>query len=250
MTHGTWAIFKRELLGLWVTPLAWVLLSSFLLLQGGVFYSIVLHHSVMQDPASAISPLEAYFGHQSVLLSMTLLLLCPALSMRTFAEERRSGTIEGLLTAPISATQLTLGKYLATLVTYVAIWAPTASYALILSGAGAIHLSTLLISYSGLFLVGASSLALGILMSALSKSQLIALLLTMLCQFGLFLVGIFHYVLDPGPLFDISAHLSLTTLLEETSRGLLDSRRLVLHGGLSAWALFVTVRVVDSWRTT
>ncbi len=96
----TWTICKRGLLGLWVTPLAWVLLTAFLLVQGGVFYSILLHSGSLGTEAGVVGPLQAYFGQQSVLLSMTLLFVCPALTMRTFAEERRSGTIEVLPGCP------------------------------------------------------------------------------------------------------------------------------------------------------
>ena len=85
------------MLSLWVTPLAWVLLTVFLLLQGIIFYSIVVHFSSMTDLALESGPVQAYFGQDSILLLMTLLLVCPALTMRRFAEERRSGTIEALL---------------------------------------------------------------------------------------------------------------------------------------------------------
>lgn len=247
--RGAWPVFKRELLSLWVTPLAWVLLVAFLLLQGGVFYSIVLHYSAMSDAAEQVGPLEAYFGQQSVLLSMTLLLVCPALTMRSFAEERRAGTIEGLLTAPVGSFPIVLGKYAATLVTYAVLWTPTLLYAVILRDTGAVDARVLLVSYGGVLLVGASYLSIGTLMSAMSSSQLVALLLSIAWQFGLFLLGIGEYVLGDGPLRDVSAYLSLTTLLEETSRGLLDSRRLFFHASLAAWALFVTTHVVDSWRT-
>lgn len=248
--RAAFAIFKRELLSLWVTPLAWVLLTVFLLLQGAIFYSITLHHSMMTGPSLDSGPLQAYFGQQSLLLSMTLLLICPPLTMRTFAEERRSGTIESLLTAPLSSPQLAVGKYFAALTTYLLIWAPTALYAVILRGTGTVFVPTLLVSYTGIFLVGSSYLALGMLVSSLSKSQLIALLLSMFLQFGLFVLGIGHYILEPGVLRDMSSHLSLPLLLEETSRGLLDSRRVVLHTSLAIWAIFVTTRVIDSWRSS
>ncbi len=134
---GFFAVYRREMLSLWVTPLAWVLLSVSLLLQGGVFYSIVVHFAQLSELTLDTGPLQAYFGQHSVLLSITLLLICPALSMRTFAEERRSGTIESLLTAPVSAGALVLGKYGAVLSTYVLIWAPTLLYAVILRTHGA-----------------------------------------------------------------------------------------------------------------
>ena len=100
---GFTAIFRREMLSLWVTPLAWVLLTVFLLLQGGIFYSIVAHFAGFAELSVDEGPLGAYFGQNSIFLLMTLLLVCPALSMRLLAEERRSGTIEALMTAPVGA---------------------------------------------------------------------------------------------------------------------------------------------------
>ena len=93
LATGAFAIYRREMLSLWVTPLAWVLLAAFLLVQGGIFYSIVLHFSQMTELSLDTGPLEAYFGQHSVLISMTLLLVCPALSMRTFAEEHATHVV-------------------------------------------------------------------------------------------------------------------------------------------------------------
>lgn len=246
--RGLLAVYRREMLSLWVTPLAWLLLGIFLLLQGGVFYSIVVHFAQMPDLSLDAGPLPAYFGQHSVLLSITLLLLCPALCMRTFAEERRSGTIESLLTAPVGAASLVLGKYLAVLSTYVLIWAPTVLYAVILRTTGGVDWAVVGTSYLGLFLVGASYLALGVLMSSVTRSQLIALMLAIFVQFGIFVLGIGEYVFDPGPLQALCAHVSLSTQLEEMSKGIVDLRRVVFDLSLVAWGLFVTTRVVESWR--
>jgi len=247
--RGWRAIYAREMLSLWVTPLAWVLLVVFLLLQGGIFYNIVRHFSNLADLSLDSGPLQAYFGQQSVLMSMTLLLLCPALSMRLFAEERRSGTIETLLTAPVSALGAVMGKYLATLSTYVLIWLPTLLYAVVLRDTGSVDWGALGASYLGVFAVGAGYLALGLLMSTLSKSQLVAMMLTVLVQFGVFVLGIGEYVFDPGVLRDVCAYVSLAGQMEEFSKGIVDLRRLVFNGTLAFLALFLAVRVVDSWRT-
>ncbi|HSC86986.1 MAG TPA: ABC transporter permease [Polyangiaceae bacterium] len=243
-----WTLFVRELRSLWVTPLAWVLLSSFLLLQGGIFYTVTLHFSQMTDLSPEASPLAAYFGQSSLLLTFTLLLLCPALTMRTLAEERKTGSVELLLAAPIGSLEIVLGKYLATLVTFGLIWSPTLLYSVMLRTALHVDWQVIAVGYLGIGLIGSSYLALGVLTSAMAKSQLIALLLAMLVQFGLFVLGIGEYVFDPGPLRDLSAHLSLTTLLEETAVGLIDTRRLVLHGSVTVWALYVASQLVDSWR--
>ena len=246
---GFLAVYRREMLSLWVTPLAWVLLVVFLLLQGGIFYNIVAHFSNLTELSLDSGPLQAFFGQQSVLISMMLLLLCPALSMRLFAEERRSGTIEALLTAPVTPLSVVLGKYLATTTTYVLIWLPTLLYAILLKDTGNVDWGALGASYLGVFGIGASYLAIGVLMSAMTKSQLLALMLSVLVQFGLFVLGIGEYVFDPGALRDLSAYVSIAGQMEEFSKGIVDVRRLVFDGSLVLLALFMTTRVVDSWRT-
>lgn len=246
--RGFLAIYRRELLSLWVTPLAWVLLTVFLLLQGGTFYSIVTHFVSMPDVSVDTGPLQAYFGQDSIFLLMTLLLVCPALSMRVFAEERRSGTIEALLTAPVTPASVVLGKYSALLTTYVLIWAPTLLYVVILRKTGVVDWGVVGSSYLGLFGIGAAYLSVGTLMSAMTKSQLVALLLTIFFEFGLFILGVGEYIFDPGVLRDVCAHVSMMGQMEDFSKGILDLRRVVFDCSLSAVGLFVTTRVVDSWR--
>ena len=168
---GLIAIYRREMSSLWVTPLAWVLLTVFLLLQGGIFYSIVAHFASFAELSVDEGPLGAYFGQNSIFLLMTLLLVCPALSMRLLAEERRSGTIEALMTAPVGSVGVVLGKYAASLLTYVTIWVPTVLYVVILRKTGNVDWHVVGVSYLGLFLVGAQYLAIGTLASALTKSE-------------------------------------------------------------------------------
>jgi ABC-2 type transport system permease protein len=245
---GFFAIFRREMLSLWVTPLAWVLLGVFLLLQGGIFYSIIVHFSTFSDLSVDDGPLGAYFGQNSVFLLMTLLLVCPALSMRLLAEERRSGTIESLMTAPVDAAGVVLGKFAAALTTYVAIWIPTVLYVVILRKTGNVDWPVVLSSYLGLFLVGAQYLAIGILSSALTKSQFVALLITVLVQFGLFVLGIGEYIFDPGLLHDVCSYVSLAGHMEDFAKGVIDTRRVLYDASLAIFCLFLTTRVVDQWR--
>jgi ABC-2 type transport system permease protein len=245
---GFAAVFRREMLSLWVTPLAWVLLGVFLLLQGGIFYSILAHFASFAELSVDAGPLGAYFGQSSIFLLMTLLLVCPALSMRTLAEERRSGTIETLLTAPVGSAGVVLGKYAALLLTYALIWLPTTLYVVILRKTGTVDWLVVLSSYLGLFLVGAQYLSIGVFASALSKSQFVALLVTVLIQFGLFVLGIGEYIFDPGLLHDLCAYVSLSGHMEDFSKGIVDTRRVLYDLSLAIFGLFLTVRVVDSWR--
>jgi ABC-2 type transport system permease protein len=245
---GYFAVFRREMLSLWVTPLAWVLLVVFLLLEGTIFYSIVVHFTTLPELSVDTGPVQAFFGQESILLLLTLILLCPALSMRCFAEERRSGTIESLLTAPVSARAVVLAKYSAVLATYVIMWAPTLLYVIILRKTGSVDFQVVATSYAGLLGVGASYLAIGTLMSAMTRSQLVALLLTVFVVFGLFLMGIGEYVFEEGLFRDLCAHVSMASQMEDFSKGVVDLRRIVFDFSVVALCLFLTVRVVDSWR--
>lgn len=243
---GFWAVFRRELFSLWVTPLAWVLLFVFLTLQGTSFFLLVDHFSKFADGSIDQGPVQAYFA--SLFVPVSLLLVCPALSMRSFAEERRSGTIEALLTAPVSAVSVVWGKYVASLVTYVLMWAPTLLYIVILRDTGVVDWPVVGSSYLAVLGIGAGYLAVGTLMSAMTKSQLIAMLLTTLALFGVFIIGIGERVFDPGVLLEVCRHVSVLGQLEDFSKGLVDSRRLVFDLSMVLLPLFLCVRVVDSWR--
>lgn len=239
-------ILVRELRAFWVTPLAWVLTFAFLVLQGTSFVLMLEHYNQFMNVSLAEGPVQGYFA--SLFVPVTLLLVCPALSMRTFAEERRSGTLEALMTAPVSATAVVLGKFLAAWLTYAGMWLPTLLYVIILRDTGVVDWGAVASSYLGIALIGAAYLSIGTLMSALTQSQLVAMILTTLVLFGVFILGIGEQVFEPGPLLDVCRYVSILGQLEDFSRGLVDSRRVVLDTSVVALVLFFCIRVVDSWR--
>lgn len=243
---GLLAIYRREMLSLWVTPLAWLLLFAFLVLQGISFYIVVDQHAHFTSLSIDQGPVQSYFS--SLFIPFSLLFVCPALTMGAFAEERRSGTIEALLTAPVSAPAVVFAKYLAAVSTYALLWLPTLLYVVIVRNVADIDWRVIAASYLGLFAVGCAYVAIGLLMSALCKSQLLALMLTVLSLFGLFILGVGERVFDPGPLATVCAHVSVLSQLEDFSRGVIDLRRLVFDSSVASLSLFLTQRVVDSWR--
>ena len=243
-----WPIYKRELLGFFVTPLAWVLITVFLLVQGMHFFLLVDHFSNVGQAASDQTPLQSFFGN-TILLYLVLFLLVPPMTMRLFAEERRSGTIETLMTAPVSSWGVVLAKYAAVLTTYVAMWAPTALFLVILKRTGEIDWNVAAAAYLGVLLVGAGYLALGLLMSALTKSQFLAFVFTALVILVLFIVGVFEFVARDGTLaHDVCAYVSVWAHMADFGSGIVDSRRLVFYASLVLLPLFVSVRAVDAWR--
>lgn len=245
--RALWPIYKRELFAFFVTPLAWVLIAVFLLLQGLNFYSIIDTFATRAE-ASDQTPLQAFFGN-TVLLYLVLFLLVPPMTMRLFSEERKSGTIEPLMTAPVSSTAVVLAKYAAVVTTYLAMWLPTLLYLVILKRAGDVDLKAAGAAYLGVGLVGAGYLSVGLLMSAATDSQFLALVLTALVILALFLLGIGEFVARDGTLLQaICSHVSVWAQMNDFASGIVDTRRLVFDATLIVFPLFVTTRVVDSWR--
>lgn len=243
-----WPIYKRELFAFFVTPLAWVLITVFLLVQGMHFFLIVDSFAAMGAQMGDQTPLQSFFG-STVLPYLVLFLLVPPMTMRLFAEERRSGTIEALMTAPVSSAAVVLAKWAAAITTYAAMWAPTSLYLVILRRSGEIDWRVAASAYLGLLLIGSAYLAVGLLMSALTKSQFLAFILTVLVVLALFILGVGEFVTREGTLMhDICAHVSVWGHMNDFASGVVDSRRLVFYGTMTALPLFVATRAVDAWR--
>jgi ABC-2 type transport system permease protein len=240
-----WPVFKRELFALFVTPLAWVLIVVFLIVQGMHFFLLI---SRQMDITGDETPLSAFFGN-TVLLYLVLFVLVPPMTMRLFAEERRSGTIETLMTAPVSSAAVVLAKYAAVLLTYVAMWVPTVLYLVILRRTGDLDTRAAASAYVGILLVGAGYLALGLCASALTRSQFLAMVWTALVILILFILGIGEFVTRDGTVMhEVCAYVSVWAHMNDFASGLVDSRRLVFYGTMIVLPLFVATRAVDAWR--
>ena len=243
-----WPIYKRELFAFFVTPLAWVLIVVFLVVQGMHFYLLVDHFARPMDLTGDETPLSAFFGN-TVLMYLVLFVLVPPMTMRLFAEERRSGTIEMLMTAPVSAASVVLAKYAAVLTTYVLMWAPTGLYLVILRRTGALDPGAAASAYAGVLLVGAGYLSIGLCASALVRSQFLALVWTALVLLVLFILGVGEFVTREGTtMHAICSYVSVWAHMNDFASGVVDSRRLVLYGTLIVLPLFISTRAVEAWR--
>jgi ABC-2 type transport system permease protein len=218
------------------------------------FFLLVDHFATTVDVTSDETPLSAFFGN-TVLLYLVLLVLVPPMTMRLFAEERRSGTIESLMTAPVSNAAVVLAKYAAVLLVYVLMWAPTVLYLVILGRAGGatgnLDWRAAASAYVGVLLVGAAYLSLGLCASALTRSQFLAMLWTALVLLVLFILGVGEFVTREGTaMHDVCAHVSVWAHMNDFASGIVDSRRLVFYGTMIAVPLYVTTRTLDAWRST
>jgi ABC-2 type transport system permease protein len=242
--RGIFVVARRELSSLWNGALAPSLLVTFSLVQGGIFASLLLGG----ERLGTTEPVRAFFGQDSLLVVITLLLLCPALCMRSLAEERKSGSYEYLLASPLSSLDICLGKFLAPLATYAAIWAATLPIPFFVSLAAPVDWRSVVVSYLGVLLVGASQLSISLFSSALAKNQLTAFLFAAMAIFGTYVFSLGEFVYAEGVLRDLASHLSISSFLDETARGILDSRRVVLHVSILGFFLLSTREAIDSWR--
>lgn len=246
---GVWAVARRELYSLWVTPLAWLLLCAFLLMNGAAFIATLSSIITFGSNGIDVGPLQAFYG-QSIFVPLGYLLVCPLLSMRTLAEERRSGTAELLLSAPISSAGIVVGKYLALAMTYVGMWLPTLLYPFILRDTGQVEWAVVATSYLGVIGLGLGFIGVGLLSSALTTNQLLAAVTSGTLIFLLMLCGVGEQVYQEGQLHALLSHVSIQSHLAECAQGILSLRRLAYLATLILLPLFLAARAVERWRDT
>ncbi len=235
---GAWTICRRELLAYLASPLGWLLGTFFLLIQGYSFYLFVGLLSRPDSPHGAV--MQLYFGG-TLIYWLFLIAVVSLLSMRLIAQERRSGTLETLLTSPLTEGAIVCGKYLAALLFYVALWLPTGVYVALLwalagSGAG-IDPGPVAAGYLGTVLVGASALAVGVLASTLAPSQIVSALASFASLALLVLLGLFELLTSSGWIKATLRYVNLFEQMDDFARGIVDSRPLVFHGSLVLFCL-------------
>jgi ABC-2 type transport system permease protein len=243
-----WATLTRELRAYFLSPLAYIVSALLLLVNGFVFWIIV---AFLNDPRSggSATPLDLFFG-QTLFFWLVLLFITPIITMRLISEERRSGTIETLLTAPITEGQVVVGKFLAAFAFYAFLWVPTLAYAGILAYYSDVDWGPVAAGYLGILGIGALFLSVGMLATALTRSQLIAALLTFAMLVPLFSFGLLEMLINDETLRQILAYLNLWQHMDELGKGVVDTRRLVYYATGPTLFLFLATRAlaVRRWR--
>lgn len=241
-----WATFKRELFAYFLSPISYLIAALFLLVHG---YSFFLLCQVLSTQKATTGAVLQYFFGGTFLYWIFLMFVVAVLTMRLLAEERQRGTIEPLLTAPVREGALALGKFAAALVFYLFLWAPTLAYAALLrvhaGDPAALDPGPVLAAYLGTFLIGLSSIGLGLLFSALSRTQILSAVLCFTALSMLLLVGMLAdlYVKNET-LRQALIYVNLFRHMDELARGVVDSRRVVYHLSLMVAALFLAGRVL------
>ena len=242
-------LWRRELAAYFLSPIAYVVTIFFLLITGFNFFLLV--DLMANEHVSVTEVMGQLFG--SVLFFWpAFLLVIPMLTMRSFAEEHRSGTIETLMTAPVQDAVVVLAKYFGALCFLVFMWIPTGVYAFLLSScsmeAAPFDPGPLYSGYLGTFLLGMFFLSIGVFCSAITKSQVIAAVICFaLCSF-LFYIGFLQYYTPNAWLNRISTYLSFVLHQLEFARGVIDTRPVVLYLSGTVFMLFLTIRWLEARR--
>jgi ABC-2 type transport system permease protein len=249
-----WPIFKKEMRLYFTSPVAWVVVAVFLLIAG-YFFSSIFAFFALASMQSAMNPamgreLNVTDGVMRPLfsnISVILLLLMPLVTMRLFAEERRSGTIELLLTYPVRDGAVLMGKYLAALALYASMLALTLLHPAIVVYFARVEWGPLVTGYLGLLLMGGAFLAVGVFASSLTENQIIA----SITSFGILLIlWIIGWSADSlgGAWGKVLQHLSILEHNDNFSKGVLDTKDVLYYLNFIALALFLTLRALETRR--
>ncbi len=242
------ALVRRELIAYFSSPLAYMVLTAFLFLQGYVFYLII---AFLNNPRTeAMAPLRLFFGG-TIFFWLFLLFVIPVITMRLVSEERRSGTIEPLLTSPVTEGQVITGKFLAALIFYIILWLPTVIYVLILKHYTAIDLGPVASGYLGVLLLGILFLGVGTFTSTLAKNQLIAAVFAFAAIVILFSVGLIQQLLvSSSAIRQALGYMNLWTQMDDFARGIVDTRHIVYQLSVGLMFLYFAAKSLEvkKWR--
>lgn len=251
-------IFKREVRHYYTSPIAYVVIVIFTAVFGFLYFRNLTYYSqlsyqLMQNPyyPQRIDLVMAVFAPLFSSNSIIFLLVIPPLSMRLFAEEKKSGTIELMFTYPVKDIQMVLGKWLASLTILLVMLALSVpGVFMAFKFAGSWEWGPVLSGYLGMFLMGVSFLSLGILISALSENQIVALIISYGALLAFWFLG---WAIDPNSgkkMADVLTEFSIIQHLDNFIKGVIDTRDVVYYVLFIFTCVFLTTRVLESkrWR--
>lgn len=256
---GILAIYRREMTSYFVSPIAYIVVGLFLLISGFVFYfflTLLIEESLAAmaqsqrfgQPPTMDIPMQLYrifFGW----LSVVVLFMVPMLTMGIYAEERKQGTMELLMTSPVSEFQIATAKFMAALTLFLAMLVPTLIYQIVLGSYSepAPPWKVMWSSYLGLVLLGSVLIGIGSFISSLTQSQIIAGIATFAVFLLLFLLELAVRGAS-GLMGDILQYFSILRHFDDFSRGVIDTSSVIYYVSMTCLAVFLTLRSLDSMR--
>lgn len=225
-------IFKKEFKAYFVSPIAYIVISVFLLVTGWFFFSTFFLYN------------QADMRNFFTLLPLVFAFIIPAITMRLFSEELHIGSYEILLTMPVTYADVVIGKFMAAVVFTAAMLVPTISYPVFISFFGQLDWGPVIGGYTGAIFLGATFSAVGIFSSSLTKNQIISFIIGMAICFALTLVERMLYFV-PGNVVTFLEYLSANHHFQNISRGIIDSRDILYFISVSFIGLYATNLVIQ-----
>jgi ABC-2 type transport system permease protein len=251
--RNIWTIARRDFKNYFTSPIAYIIIAGFLVIMGWMFFFNLQHFAMANMQYQQFNMgkgqtitegiIRPLYGNMNVIF----LFMVPFITMRLFAEEKKAHTIELLMTSPVSLTEIILGKFLSSFMLVSVMLLLTAFYPLILFITGNPELGPILSNFVGVILLCGCYLSIGILFSAMTENQIVAGALT-------FAAGLFFWLISwatqaAGPvLSDFLQYLSLISHFSNFGQGVVDTADVVYYISFIGIGLFLTHRVLDSYR--
>lgn len=243
-------LLKKELMTYFLSPVSSILAVFFAVTMGLNFWMAC---RLMMDGLDHYALIGALFG-ESIFFWINVLIVIPILTMRLFAEEKRLGTYETLMTAPITDAAVVWAKYLAALCMYAVLWLPTLLYLYILRRfldvSAPLDPGAVIGAYLGAFCIGAFFTAIGLYASVTTNNQTAAAMKTFAALFVIFGLGFMPYFVSAETTAEWLKRGSAVQHMIDFSRGIIDTRPLVLYATATLWVLFAAVRKTGARQWT
>jgi ABC-2 type transport system permease protein len=222
-------------------------LLVFLIYKGYTFWIIL---EFLNQPTATHGAVMRYFFGGTIFYWLLIIFLISIITMRLLAEEKRSGTIETLMTAPLKEIEVVVGKYLAALFFFIFLWVPTFFYVFILKKYADPDLGPILSGYLGNFLLGAFLISVGVFTSSLTRNQIISAVLSFLILGMLFSIGILEFITMNPKYKEFLGYLNFWHHMEDFGKGIVDTRYLVYYISMTIFFLFLSVRTLEKrkWK--
>lgn len=233
--HNVLVIARRELRSYFDSAVAYIVVASFLLVAGWMFFSSLF--------LMGRADLRGLFAPSVFSPSMLLVVLTPAVTMRLISEERKTGSLELLTTMPVLDREVIMGKFLAALGLVSTAIFSTVVYALTVASLGSLDWGAVFAGYFGLVLFASSLVAIGLLCSALSDNQIVAFIIGFIICAALYLVYWLQFFLPSG-IAPIVEFISTSSHLDNIARGVIDSRDVIYYASVTGGAGFLAVRAL------
>lgn len=235
--NAAFTIAKREIRTYFNSPIAYIVLTVFLLLAGYLFFGSLFIERQAE--------LRSYFN----LMPLLLAFIVPAIAMRLIAEEKGSGSLEMLITMPVPDWQVIVGKFLAGMALLAVLVGLTLFYGVTVMAVGPLDKGPAIGGYLGILLMGGAYMAIGVMASTFTRNQIVAFIIAFAISFALYL---FYRLLPIAPesLRPVLSYLSIESHFEAISKGVIDSRDIVYYLSVMAVSLLIATLSLESrkWK--